>query len=69
VRPCHRKDKLGVIARLGVKAGLTIVASVPTAPGARNAVATEDSAVCPTDSREGKILAVPPAATRQAALL
>ena len=70
VEPLHqvfaaagRASKL-VVARLDAKGGLTVVASVTTAPGARNAVATKDGTAYLTDSKEGKILVVPPAAAR-----
>jgi DNA-binding beta-propeller fold protein YncE len=43
---------------------LKLVRSVATVAGARNAVVTEQGAAYLTDSREGKILVVPPAAHR-----
>jgi DNA-binding beta-propeller fold protein YncE len=48
------------IARLEAKGGLTRAATVPTAPGARNAVATDDGTAYVTDALEGKILVVAP---------
>ena len=50
------------IARLEPRGVLTTLAVVPTAPGARNAVATEDGTAYLTDSPEGKILVVAPIA-------
>lgn len=52
------------VARLDAQGKLTLVASVPTAAGARNAVATDDGVAYLTDSAEGKVLVVSPAATR-----
>jgi len=55
-----RAGKL-TVARLDPAAHtLTAVAVVPTADGARNAVATEDGVAYLTDAREGKILVVEP---------
>jgi DNA-binding beta-propeller fold protein YncE len=51
------------IARLDARGELTLVASVPTAAGARNAVVTDDGSAFVTDSAEGKLLAVGPAAS------
>jgi len=50
------------IAHLDPRGTLTPVATVATASGARNAVATDDGAAYLTDSSEGKILVVAPAA-------
>ena len=52
------------IARLGPDGALAPVASVATAPGARNAVATEDGVAYLTDARGGKILVVERPAAR-----
>jgi len=52
------------VARVDEHGTLTAVVVVPTAPGARNAVATEDGTAFLTDSPEGKILVVSPATTR-----
>jgi len=46
------------VARLDAKGGLTTTASVPTAKGARNAVAAEDGTAYVADGPEGKILVV-----------
>lgn len=46
------------IARLDAQGGLTLVASATTAPGARNAVATDAGTAYVTDARGGKILVV-----------
>ena len=51
------------VARIDDKGMLAPVAVVPTANGARNAVATDDGAAYLTDSPEGKILVVAPAAS------
>ncbi|MEO8602347.1 MAG: hypothetical protein ABI629_07220 [bacterium] len=48
------------IARLDTKGQLTMVALVPTAPGARNAVATEAGTAYVADSPQGKLLVVAP---------
>jgi DNA-binding beta-propeller fold protein YncE len=53
-----------IIARLGPDGALATVASVATAPGARNAVATEDGVAYLTDARGGKILVVERPAAR-----
>jgi DNA-binding beta-propeller fold protein YncE len=47
------------IARLDDKGVLTQVATVPTAPGARNPVLDSDGNVYVPDSREGKLLVIP----------
>jgi DNA-binding beta-propeller fold protein YncE len=52
------------VARLDAQGKLTLVASVPTAAGARNAVATEEGVAYLTDAPEGKVLVVSPAATK-----
>jgi DNA-binding beta-propeller fold protein YncE len=52
------------IARLDARGQLTPLAVVTTAPGARNAVATDAGTAYLTDSPEGKILVVAPAASR-----
>jgi len=52
------------VARVDAHGTLTAVAVVPTAPGARNAVATEEGTAFLTDSPEGKILVVSPATNR-----
>jgi hypothetical protein len=49
------------IERLGARGGLELAATVDTAPGARNAVATEAGVAYLTDSRQGRILVVEPA--------
>jgi DNA-binding beta-propeller fold protein YncE len=51
-----------VVLRLDAKGVLTTVATVPTAAGARNAVATDDGSAWLSDSHEGKVLVVAPAA-------
>jgi len=51
------------VARVDEHGTLTAVAVVPTAPGARNAVGTEEGVAFLTDSPEGKILVVSPAAS------
>jgi len=48
------------IARLDPQGGLKPVAIVPTAAGARNAVATDEGTAYLTDSADGKILVVVP---------
>ena len=48
------------IARLDSQGRLTPLAVVPTAAGARNAVATDDGIAYVTDSPEGKLLVVAP---------
>ena len=48
------------VARVDAKGTLQAVAVVPTANGARNAVATDDGAAYLTDSPEGKLLVVAP---------
>jgi DNA-binding beta-propeller fold protein YncE len=48
------------IAILDAKGGLAVEASVPTAPGARNAVVTDEGVAYLTDSPEGKLLVVSP---------
>jgi len=52
------------IARVDAKGALTQVATVPTAAGARNAVATDEGTAYVTDAPEGKILVVTAAASR-----
>ena len=52
------------VARVDAHGTVTAVAVVPTAPGARNAVATEEGTAFLTDSPEGKILVVSPATNR-----
>ena len=52
------------VARVDEHGTLTAVAVVPTAPGARNAVATDAGVAFLTDSPEGKILVVSPAQSR-----
>jgi DNA-binding beta-propeller fold protein YncE len=52
------------IAKLGSDGTLTALASAETAPGARNAVATEDGVAYLTDARRGKILVIERAAPR-----
>jgi DNA-binding beta-propeller fold protein YncE len=52
------------IARLDPGGTLTPEASVPTAAGARNAVATEEGVAYVADSAEGKLLVVAPAVRR-----
>ena len=52
-----RAAKLAV-ARLEPGGGLTLVWTADTAPGARNAVATDNGTAYLTDSREGKILVI-----------
>jgi hypothetical protein len=54
-----RAAKLTVV-RVDEKGMLSAVAVVPTAAGARNAVATEEGAAYLTDSPEGKVLVVAP---------
>ncbi len=49
------------VARLDEKGGLKPTVSVPTAKGARNAVAAEDGTAYVADGPEGKILVVRPA--------
>ena len=49
------------VARVDDKGTLAAIAVVPTANGARNAVATDEGAAYLTDSPEGKILIVAPA--------
>ena len=51
------------IARLGENGVLTAIATVATAPGARNAVASDDGTAYLTDSLRGGLLVVAPAAT------
>jgi DNA-binding beta-propeller fold protein YncE len=51
------------IARLGPDGALTGMAVVPTAPGARNGVATDEGTAYVTDSAAGKILVVTPSAS------
>jgi DNA-binding beta-propeller fold protein YncE len=46
------------LARLDAQGGLTSIATLATATGARNPVATEDGAAYLTDSSEGKVLIV-----------
>jgi DNA-binding beta-propeller fold protein YncE len=46
------------LARLDAQGGLTSIATLATAPGARNPVATEDGTAYLTDSSEGKVLIV-----------
>jgi DNA-binding beta-propeller fold protein YncE len=48
------------VARVDAKGMLQAVVVVPTATGARNAVATDDGAAYLTDSPEGKLLVVAP---------
>jgi DNA-binding beta-propeller fold protein YncE len=50
------------VARVGDRGTLAPLAVVPTAAGARNAVATDEGAAYLTDSPEGKLLVVVPAA-------
>lgn len=50
------------VARLDAQGKLTTVSSVATAAGARNAVATDEGVAYLTDSPEGKLLVVTPAA-------
>ena len=52
------------IARLDRHGALTTLAVVPTASGARNAVATQDGIAYLTDAPEGKLLVVAPVAPR-----
>ena len=49
------------VAHVGVDGALTASATVPTAPGARNAVATDDGTAFVADGPEGKVLVVRPA--------
>jgi YVTN family beta-propeller protein len=51
------------IAHVDRQGGLTHLATVATAPGARNAVATNEGTAYLTDSSEGKILVVAPVAS------
>lgn len=51
-----------VVASLGADGSLVAVATVPTARGARNAVASEDGTAYVADGPEGTILIVPPQA-------
>ena len=46
------------LARLDAQGGLTSIATLATAPGARNPVATEDGTAYLTDSPEGKVLII-----------
>ncbi|MGH9421948.1 MAG: hypothetical protein ACRD3J_18370, partial [Thermoanaerobaculia bacterium] len=48
------------IARLDASGALTLLASVPTAAGARNAVATDEGTAYVPDSADGKLLVVSP---------
>ncbi len=48
------------VAKLDAQGKLTAVATVPTATGARNAVATDEGVAYLTHSAEGKLLVVPP---------
>jgi DNA-binding beta-propeller fold protein YncE len=50
------------VARVGPGGKATVEASVPTAPGARNPVVTEDGTAYLTDSAKGRLLKVPPVA-------
>ena len=50
------------VARLDDRGTLATLAVVPTATGARNAVATDEGTAYLTDSPEGKLLVVAPAA-------
>lgn len=50
------------IAHLDPSGALTLQASVPTAAGARNAVATDEGIAYVADSADGKLLVVAPAA-------
>jgi DNA-binding beta-propeller fold protein YncE len=50
-----------VIARLGPKGALSTIATVSTAPSARNAVAAEDGTAYLSDAHDGTILVVRPA--------
>ena len=52
------------VARLDAQGKLTAVATVATAPGARNAVATDEGTAYVTDSREGKVLVAKLAAAK-----
>jgi DNA-binding beta-propeller fold protein YncE len=56
-----RAEKM-IIATLGADGKLVAVATVPTAKGARNAVATEDGTAYVADGPAGTILVVPPQA-------
>jgi DNA-binding beta-propeller fold protein YncE len=58
-----RAGKL-TVARVDEHGMLMPLVVVPTTAGARNAVATDEGAAYLTDSREGKILVVAPAAAR-----
>ena len=57
-----RAAKLTIL-RVDPQGRLSVRATVATAPGARNAVATNEGTAYLTDSREGKILVVPPASS------
>ncbi|HZS39013.1 MAG TPA: hypothetical protein VFF06_19415, partial [Polyangia bacterium] len=48
------------VARVDAQGKLAVASVVPTAAGARNAVATDEGAAYLTDSAEGKILIVAP---------
>ena len=52
------------IAQLDSQGRLTAVATVPTAPGARNAVVSDEGIAYVTDSPESKLLVVAPATSR-----
>jgi DNA-binding beta-propeller fold protein YncE len=52
------------VARLDAQGKLALVATVATANGARNAVATDEGVAYLTDAAEGKLLVVAPAAAR-----
>jgi hypothetical protein len=49
-----------IVASIDVRGRLDIEASIPTAPGARNAVVTEEGVAYLTDSAEAKLLVVSP---------
>ena len=51
------------VAILDAKGRLEVEAAIPTAPGVRNAVVTEEGVAYLTDSPEGKLLVVAPART------
>ena len=56
-----RAEKM-VVARLGPDGSLTAVATIPTAKGARNAVASEDGTAFVAVGPSGSILVIPPTA-------
>ena len=53
-----------IIASVDVQGRLEVEAAVPTAPGVRNAVVTDDGVAYLTDSPEGKLLVVSPRVRR-----